>query len=172
MNRSFPLLLMVVFTAGMTFGCDEESGPDYECLVHSDCSGETLCLDRFCEDAYDRFYILDNIDATVVSTDAGWDLGGGAPDLVVCAWVDNEQLGCTGVANNKFTFWFTDSWQFKPVGGSTLEIALFDYDDVSDSERIATCISEITIQNLRSNGSPLLCQSTLGDYFTFSISPK
>ena len=172
MNRSFPFLLMVVFTAGMTFGCDEESGPDYECLVHSDCSGETLCLDRFCEDAYDRFYILDNIVATVVSTDAGWDLLGGAPDLFVCAKVDNGTEKCTGVATDKFTFSFADSWQFEPVGGSTLHIALFDYDDVSDPEVIANCVAEITIEHLRSNGEALRCESQLGDYFTFSISPK
>jgi hypothetical protein len=174
MARNFGWLVAVLMAVGFAGGCEEDvnTGDEYDCLAHWDCSGETLCLDRACVDAYDRYYIVDNFTANVVSTDAGWDALGGAPDLFVCVLLDGETLGCSATIDNRFTGSWSDAWQFVPMAGSELVVELFDYDDVSDSEPIIICRGEVTLDMLRSDGEPFACQSGLGDTVAFSVSPK
>lgn len=142
-------------------GGDDTTGDDttgHECEPSSDtCTGDTICIQFNCESAFNRIYDVSAITVSLPTTDpsgAGWDVGGGAPDIFVEALVGTTSLGTSVTVNDAFSASFDET--FSPTLPKGVEFWLDVYDeDVAANDLAFSCGGAFTADLLR--GHALMC---------------
>lgn len=175
MREWFVVGISLAFIACGGGGGDDGSGDDGgdECSEQSDdCSGESICIDGFCEATFGREYSITDVDVEVPTTDANgdaWDVGGGAPDLMLEIYVNDSLEATTAAEQDSFTAFFAGPFNVELIGGNDLIIASLD-EDLTVNDPAFTCTaSPITAAMLR--GRFLSCSSA-GNSMSFAIEPR
>lgn len=164
-----------VAVVALLASCDDDGGgPDAMCNPSADaCTGETICIGGQCESAFGRIYSIVDVSVSVPTTDGAgdaWDALGGAPDLFITVHVNGASAGTSAVRSDTFSANFSGPYDATLIGGSDLEIEVWD-EDISANDRIGTCsASPITASLLR--GRSLECNSNGGFLVSFQIDPR
>lgn len=160
-KKIFPISL--VFACGLSFGaigCGGESEApltgdpgDDDGLACSLCTGESVCVENRCEDAFPRFYQIEISSVTIPNTKPDgscWDEPNcGAPDPEIDIQLNGEGVGDLDAGDDKFTASFTDAIELQIIAGSRLTIELQDDDALTD-ETVFTCeFSPLTAERIR-----------------------
>jgi len=146
-NKVFPTIFL--FGVAALFACgDENTGvpqnPDgnNNGLGCTACSGETVCVENACADAFPRFYMITVESVTFPTMKANgdcWDEPGcGAPDPQVTIKLNDNKIAELDTDDDMFSATFPDAIEAQIIAGSKLEIALED-EDIIDSEEVLTC---------------------------------
>jgi hypothetical protein len=116
------------------------------------CTGETICIDNACENAFGRNYRITVVSAVFTEKNANgdaWDIGGGLPDGKVTVTINGTAHTTPSVDNTLTpTFNFVTPPTLIP-GGSRLEIAVVDADVTSDDAAWSCVNDPLTADLLR-----------------------
>jgi len=130
------------------------------CSVANDtCDGETVCVNSSCVAAFPRVYNIGNIRVMLPTTDptgAAWDIGGGAPDILVEVRVNGTLAGTTSTVQDQFSATFAAGFDATLVGGSTVTLDVYD-EDATVNDKALTCTGTVTSAFARSR--ELACTS-------------
>ncbi len=163
-------------------GCVDPDGTDDSpggggigatCSEFSDsCTGETICLAGSCVAAFPRAYSISELQISVPTTmpdGSPWDLGGGAPDLFLAAYVNNQAAAVTPTAFDRFSASFAGPYTLTLGAGSSLLIQAFDEDLTINDPAYGCVASPLTAALLRER---ILGCSSAGNTLSFRISPR
>jgi hypothetical protein len=116
------------------------------------CAGENICIAGRCEAAFGRIYSITNVQVTVPTTDpqgAPWDVGGGAPDLLLEISVDGAKVADAPAVPDQFSATFTGPFSVTLIGGSALVVSILDEDLTVNDPAFACGADPITADQLR-----------------------
>lgn len=137
------------------------------------CTGENVCVNSSCVAAFPRVYSVRNIRVMLPTTDpdgAGWDAGGGAPDIFVNVYVA-ALVGTSPVVDNVFAATFPGPFDVSLVGGGTLTVEALDEDVTVNDVAVRCTANPITAANVRSRALACSATATTGS-IAFDIAPK
>jgi len=124
-----------------------------QCSAAEDtCPGDSICIASRCEAAFGRIYDIRSLTVTVPTLDPNglyWDIGGGAPDLVVTIAINGTVRAQTGTVNDQFSATFPGPYAVQPVGGGSLLLVAYD-EDVTTFDLAYACRADpLTAEMLR-----------------------
>lgn len=162
------LIVLVISSA-----CGADDGAGGECSTTADtCEGDTICIAGACESAFGRLYDIKNVRVQVPTTDPNgeaWDVGGGAPDLLVDVLVNGVSVSRSGAVADMFSATFPGPFSVQPVGGGSLAVQVFDEDLTTNDLAYVCSAAPLTADLLRTRD--LGCSSSAGQV-TFRIDPR
>lgn len=166
-------LVVLAGCLGGDGGDDGGDGGGGTCSEIADrCTGESICIAGRCEAAFGRIYKISNVQITVPTTDpqgAAWDVGGGAPDLLLEISVNGTRVAGAPAVQDRFSASFTGPFDVTLVGGSSLVVSTLDEDITVNDPAFECRASPITADLLRSRS--LSC-ALGGNTLSFEMAPR
>lgn len=159
-TKAFPIrIALVIGCAFAAVHCGEEAitdGPTDERQNQGcgACTGESVCIEDVCEDAFPRFYTID-IERVIFPTNKSdgscWDDPGcGAPDAQIEIMLNDDKVAELETDDDAFDVGFSDSIELQLISGSKLEIRL-EEEDLVDNEHVMSCTFDpLTGETVRS----------------------
>lgn len=170
--RTMTMLCVVLVGCGGSGG-DNPGDDTAECSESADtCAGESICVAGICEDAFDRIYEITDVEVAVPTTDPNgdaWDIGGGAPDLLLEISVDGSVIASAPAVQDSFTASYPGPFTAQLIAGSTLLVATYDEDVTVNDPAYGCQAAPITADLLR--GRVLACTGG-GSSLSFKIDPR
>lgn len=126
------------------------------------CTGETICIEPDCQNAFGRTYTVSVFSLVVKTTDPNgetWDAVGGAPDPYVTIELNDVPILTTTENQNTFEPTFSESASVVIPAGAKFRFDAWDA-DVADDDWIIGCeINPLTADYLRAYGP--VCNGTV-----------
>jgi hypothetical protein len=177
--RSRAIIILVLVGCGGGGGGDDGGGDDgggddsSECSEIADtCAGESICIAGACEDAFNRIYEITDVEVAVPTTDPNgeeWDVGGGAPDLLLEVSMNGSVVASAPAIADSFSATFPGPFTAQVVAGSALVLVAYDEDLTVNDYAYACQVSPLTADLLRLR---LLTCTTGGSSLSFAIAPR
>jgi hypothetical protein len=161
-TKAFPIRIgLAIGCALAAIHCGAEIGdgtPDpnnngNQGLGCSACTGESICVENVCEDAFPRFYTItvqEVLFPSMKPDGSCWDEPGcGAPDPEIEIKLNDDKVGELETDDDMFTATFVDAIELQLIAGSKLELQLDDEDLVEDEEVLSCEFDPLTAEKIR-----------------------
>ena len=116
------------------------------------CTGETICVNDACEQAFGRTYKLQVLSTLIETTDSEgmpWDISGGAPDPYVVVEINGTEVLRTDTVQDSFAPTFPKSTLQVIPAGATITATVYDADVDADDVVYICEANPITVEHLR-----------------------